>query len=591
MTTDSPRTRKPKNTAPNANAREIARADAAPDTTAAPDVLGGVPGADAVDAAVADVEPQYATDDAYDETDDADLDDDLPGAPETRPLPAVAADDWLLASAPAPLIPPQATGAHSRAALASAASEDPEATTQRPAVSGPESGSRPRWNTLAGAVAPAGPRQRLADPPQPPTFAAPDAEYDVDKNAQPAPTAAPLRPAPVPAPAMNPLPVSAAPTDEIADELDEWSIADQPTVQLTPQMLPALAEQARQARQSAKRGANAEPNTDLGQEPRRERPRPSFLDTDEQQSWPPRADSSSPQPGPAAPPLARGVAGAQPNPANVAPSAPGQPRPPLRDALRTRPGTPVAPVDPRRMPSSPGGEPRLASPTGRPMPVPPVGVSKAEMSNPRMRRFQELHRQRSAHERGEQDPKDPQQLGQAVRQWWSDLRPGLASGLEYQHEARASGTYPIPAYDPAPPVSRLGDAFGRLARSARELTERAQSAAGPRFKQLHDQVEQAAQGIVDRFEGNPARQQAPFLGPGRIAIFFRQGVTVGQAQRLMTASAARPMRLIPRKHGFLARVRPGAEAATCDALRRHPYVRDVAYLEYDEYGQPLDDEE
>ena len=225
------------------------------------------------------------------------------------------------------------------------------------------------------------------------------------------------------------------------------------------------------------------------------------------------------------------------------------------------------------------------------MPVPPAGVSKAEMSNPRMRRFQELHRKRSAHERGEQDPKDAPQFGQSMRQWWSDLRPGLASGLEYQHEARASGTHPIPAYDPAPPVSRLGDAFGRLARSARELTERAQSAAGPRIKQLHDQVEQAAQGIVDRFEGNPARQQAPFLGPGRIAIFFRQGVTVGQAQRLMTASAARPMRLIPRKHGFLARVRPGAEAATCDALRRHPYVRDVAYLEYDEYGQPLDDDE
>jgi len=58
----------------------------------------------------------------------------------------------------------------------------------------------------------------------------------------------------------------------------------------------------------------------------------------------------------------------------------------------------------------------------------------------------------------------------------------------------------------------------------------------------------------------------------------------------MTASAARPLRLIPRKHGFLARVRPGAEAATCDALRRHPYVRDVAYLEYDEYGQPLEEE-
>ncbi|HLY31455.1 MAG TPA: hypothetical protein VKQ36_10530, partial [Ktedonobacterales bacterium] len=120
---------------------------------------------------------------------------------------------------------------------------------------------------------------------------------------------------------------------------------------------------------------------------------------------------------------------------------------------------------------------------------------------------------------------------------------------------------------------------------------RAQSAAGTGIKRLHNQVEQAAQGLIDHFEGGSARQQAPFLGPGRVAIFFRQGVTVGQAQRLLAMSAARPMRLIPRKHGLLASVRPGMEAAICDQLRRHPYVRDVAYLEYDEDGQPLDDEE
>jgi len=578
MTTESPRARRPKNTTPDAHARDAMQADAAPDTIDAPDAA---PGVDATEAAVADADVVYSADVA-----DDDSDEELMGAPATRPLPAAPADDWLLESAPAPLIPPQATGAHSRASFASAASEDPEATTQRPAVSGPEGGSRPRWNTLAGAVMPAGPRLRLSDS-QPLAPLASDSEVgEVGEDEQATAALAPIRQSPVTPPAMNALPPTAAPTDEIADELDEWSIADQPTVQLTPQMLPALAEQARQAKLDARRGANADPS----QEPRRERPRPSFLDTDEHQSWPPRANPASGPLGQATPP-ARGLADDQPGAANMAPAAPSQPRPPARDGLRNRPGTPVGPVDPRRVPPSTAGEPRLASPTGRPMPVPPQGVSKAEMSNPRMRRFQELHRQRSAHERGEQDPKDAPQFGQAMRQWWSDLRPGLASGLEYQHEARASGTHPIPAYDPAPPVSRLGDAFGRLARTARELTERAQSAAGPRIKQLHDQVEQAAQGIVDRFEGNPARQQAPFLGPGRIAIFFRQGVTVGQAQRLMTASAARPMRLIPRKHGFLARVRPGAEAATCDALRRHPYVRDVAYLEYDEYGQPLDDEE
>jgi hypothetical protein len=64
-------------------------------------------------------------------------------------------------------------------------------------------------------------------------------------------------------------------------------------------------------------------------------------------------------------------------------------------------------------------------------------------------------------------------------------------------------------------------------------------------------------------------------------------VTVGQAQRLLAASAARPMRLIPRKHGFLARVQAGREAEVCERLRLHPYVRDVAYLEYNEYGEPV----
>ncbi len=206
--------------------------------------------------------------------------------------------------------------------------------------------------------------------------------------------------------------------------------------------------------------------------------------------------------------------------------------------------------------------------------------------DPRMERFQELRRQRFAHGQGERSDADPPPMADAVRQWWSDLRPGLQNALSYQREARASGMHPIPAYEAAP-VSRLGDAFGRLAASARELSERAQQAAAPTFRRIHDQVEQAAQGIISRFEGDPVRQQAPLLGPGRIAIFFRQGVSVGQAQRLLAASAARPMRLIPRKHGFLARVQPGKEAEVCERLRQHPYVSDVVYLEFNEYGEPV----
>jgi hypothetical protein len=203
-----------------------------------------------------------------------------------------------------------------------------------------------------------------------------------------------------------------------------------------------------------------------------------------------------------------------------------------------------------------------------------------------MERFQELRRQRVAHDDGERDPGDARPVAEMVRQWWSDLRPDLSRALSHQREARASGSYPIPAHEPVP-TSRLGDAFGRLAASARELTGRAQAVAAPRLRRLHDQAEHATKKLVDRIEGTTINQQAPFLGPGRIAIFFKQGVTVGQAQRLLAASHARPIRLVPRKHGFLALVPPGSEAAISERLREHPYVRDVAYLEYDEDGEPV----
>jgi hypothetical protein len=230
---------------------------------------------------------------------------------------------------------------------------------------------------------------------------------------------------------------------------------------------------------------------------------------------------------------------------------------------------------------------RYAAPDGRALPrTPPAGAPRPGLSNPRLSRFQELRRQRAAHEAGQRSEDDQRPVADLVRQWWSDLAPGLSRALDHQHEARASGVHPIPAYEPAA-TSRLGDAFGRLAASARELTERAQAAAAPTLKRLHNQAEQAAQAIVGRIEGSPTRQQAPLLGPGRIAVFFKQGVTVGQAQRLLAASHARPIRLIPRKHGFLSLVPPGAEAEIGNRLREHPYVRDVAFLDYNEYGETV----
>ncbi|HEX8728557.1 MAG TPA: hypothetical protein VF739_08050 [Ktedonobacterales bacterium] len=377
---------------------------------------------------------------------------------------------------------------------------------------------RPRYNTLASTFN--RPRSAASDPGSPSGRLTPS-EPDM------------------PAPQMPLTPRMAAPSepdafevfvDEVDESADEWALADQPTVQWTPEQIAQM-----------------------------QRLKPDFLQTGEQPSWPPRLGS--------APVSAEADASHHDWRAGLPP----RPRPPF-------------PMNgaPRPLP----GEPRLAAPDGRIAPEPASASVAGAAPDPRMERFQELRRQRFAHDQGDRATGDPAPMGEAVRQWWSDLRPGLQSALRFQREARASGMHPIPAYENTP-ASRLGDAFGRLAASARELTERAQQAAAPTIKRIHDQMEQAAQGIISRFEGDTVRQQAPLLGPGRIAIFFRQGVSVGQAQRLLAASAARPMRLIPRKHGFLARVQPGKEAEVCERLRGHPYVSDVVYLEFNELGEPV----
>jgi hypothetical protein len=231
-------------------------------------------------------------------------------------------------------------------------------------------------------------------------------------------------------------------------------------------------------------------------------------------------------------------------------------------------------------PTAPKG--RLPSPSGR-----LTAGTWAANSDPRLRRLEALRRQRLDQRESEAAPdENAAPVAQVVRKLWGDLMPGLQRALHYQHEARASGSYPIPATEPNV-TTRLGDAFGRLAAAVRDLGGRAQSAAGPALTRLHDRAEHVAQALVDRFEGPAARQQAPLLGPGRLAVFFQQGVTVGDAQRLLVASRARPLRLIPRRHGFLALVQPGREPEVGEQLRQHPYVRDVVYLEYDEHGQPL----
>jgi hypothetical protein len=356
----------------------------------------------------------------------------------------------------------------------------------------------------------------------------------------------------------TPIPPSAS--GAILDEVDdEWALADQPTVQMAPQMLARVMppvptpERPSVVRPLSGQAPRAEPLTPrpelrtpraepLTPRPEPVTPRPAFLETGEQDVWPPRPTMPPAQaPTPAA--------AAAPTPTPI-------PRPPVRSQPTTG---------------------RIPSPTGRP----PLRGQPAAYSSPRMRRLVELRLQRDAHKGGQRGPTDNPPVAQMVRQWWSDLLPGLATALDHQHEARESGMYPIPAHVNTP-SSPLGDAFGRLASAMRELGGKARATASPaltRLQEFHDKAEQAAQAVVDRIEG-PVRQQGPLLGPGRLAVFFEQGVTVGQAQRLLMTNHARPMRLIPRRHGFLALVQPGRESAVGAQLKQHPYVRDVVFMAY-----------
>jgi hypothetical protein len=260
--------------------------------------------------------------------------------------------------------------------------------------------------------------------------------------------------------------------------------------------------------------------------------------------------------------------------------------PALKDAAQQTPG-PRQPKTTRPVHPDVLGGLRLASPDGAVMPVtPPKGTPRMPAANPRVERFQELRGKRKAHEHGERAPQDPQPVKEVVRTLWGDLRPGLARALHVQHEARESGAYPIPAYV-ATAVSRLGDVFGKVATSTRDLAMHAHHTAAPALRRWHDQAEVVAQRLIDKLDGGAVQQQAPFLGPGRIAVLFRSGVGVGQAQRLLETARAKPMRVIPRKHGFLALVPRGLEAQVAERLRQHPYVRDVIYMEYDDPSQSL----
>ncbi|HEY7851129.1 MAG TPA: hypothetical protein VIC27_13750, partial [Ktedonobacterales bacterium] len=194
----------------------------------------------------------------------------------------------------------------------------------------------------------------------------------------------PLAPAPAPSGPLTPPAPQMSDDDEygdIVDEVDdddEWALADQPTVQWTPQQIQQMQEL-----------------------------RPDFLQADEQAPWPPIPDYGAVEPE------------SDTSHHDWRTGLPPRPRPPF--PLYGAPRPPA------------GGAYRLAAPDGRVAPEPPSASTAGAQPDPRMERFQELRQQRFAHgQDGERSNAEAQPVAEAVRQWWHDLRPNVQSALSYQ---------------------------------------------------------------------------------------------------------------------------------------------------------------
>lgn len=403
----------------------------------------------------------------------------------------------------------------------------------------PGGGSRPRKNTLAAAIRPRNSDEHRAIPAYHPDSDELPGGFAYDSNGGSALIQGAYTTDESAADGL-----AAGLGDEIPDETegaDDWSVVDQPTVLLVQQMLAG--------NQPAADGADAGPDAAGAEVPRVKR----GPVTTERATW--------------APLPAREAGGPQ----AMVEQQQADPRQPKT----------TRPIHPDVL-----GGPRYAAPDGKLMPVtPPEGVPRVAAGNMRVERFQHLRGSRKAHEQGERAPQDPPRVSEMARTFWNDLLPGVKQALHMQHEARASGAYAVPEYL-ATAVSWLGDVFGKVAVSTRDLANRAQQTAGPTLKRWHEHAEQYAQRLIDRLDGGPIQQQAPFLAPGRIAVLFRSGVTIPQAQRLLHNAQARPLRAIPHKHGYLALVRPGREGDIAERLRQHPYVRDVIFMEYSQADDP-----
>ncbi len=245
--------------------------------------------------------------------------------------------------------------------------------------------------------------------------------------------------------------------------------------------------------------------------------------------------------------------------------------------------TPVPPASPARAPLASG------HPTTARAPLTSGTPTRKRNTGPLADPEEEFARLRGQRlEREEQGPSQPEnELTARLRQWWRDVQPGIDRVLGRTHHGGTRGARAthgqtsahLPAVKPRPTASAAPPAT-RHSSEAREIGQRAQTAATPAITRLHARAERAAQALVDRIDeklgGRPPMQHV-LLGPGRMIVSFTSMVTIRDAQVIIASVQARSLRRLVGYNAYLVLVPPGREAVYAERLQAYREIVGVHF--------------
>lgn len=201
--------------------------------------------------------------------------------------------------------------------------------------------------------------------------------------------------------------------------------------------------------------------------------------------------------------------------------------------------------------------------------------------------FATLRGQRLAKEEGrlERLPDEPF-VTDKLRQWWQDIQPGINRVLGRAHRgglrglrlATTQSTGALPQVSLSG-IHEVAQATPRDPGTLQAIGKRAQSAASPALKKLHDRAEHMAQHLVDALDerlGAPPMQQV-LLGPGRMIVTFAPHVSIRIAQTIITSVQARSLRCLVGYNAYLIMIPPGREAVFAERLHVYREVTGIHF--------------